>query len=150
MVRRTADTRFLLPHHACWLRGLRRLCLLGRASLVTGQCLESSGCLTNICGCVRARRGQWNESGEGGDCLPPAPKVNTIPQSPGGEGLAPERTGPQTHTLPQCHCPATLPGSQLRQRLPRGKSHLRGSPAWVPQPALVPLGPMGPLPDLRG
>lgn len=26
------------------------------ASLVTGQCLESSRCSTNICGCVRARR----------------------------------------------------------------------------------------------
>ena len=88
--------------------------------------------------------GQWNESGEGGDCLPPAPGSAPSPRA-GGEGLAPGRQAPGPHPS-SVLLSSNLQGAQLRQRLPRGKSHLRDSPALGPLSGfLVPLqGQWGP------
>lgn len=75
-------------------------------------------------------------AGREGGC----PSVSTVPQSTaGGKGcrsahrFGPRKTGPGARPSP-VPLSSSLPGSQLRQRLPPGKSRLHGGPA---------LGPLG-------
>ena len=79
-------------------------------------------------------------AGREGACLPPAlrsaPSPRALQVARGAAPahlLGPRKTGPSAQPSP-VPLSSSLPGSQLRQRLPPGKSRLHGGPA---------LGPLG-------